>query len=141
MGVALLDFGSAPYLEGSMMNFLDNTNSTGYVQGCLLPSGATGTIYHAKPVVIQAAWIATKTTGGKDKFRKFFKPMKDLLDYWDRTRRDKNTGLYVWFDQLESGEDNLVISTCHSQRSKECWNSTEHSLVISAPDVMTFLHR
>ena len=50
-GVALFEFGSAPYLSGSMENFLYHTNTqSGEVQGCLLPSGATGTIFHASDV-------------------------------------------------------------------------------------------
>ncbi len=61
MGVALADLGAIPYLAGTMMNFLDHTNvSTGEVQGCLKPDGSTGAIYHAKPVVIQGAWLAVK---------------------------------------------------------------------------------
>jgi alpha,alpha-trehalase len=140
MGVAMLEFGSAPYLEGSMKNFLDHTNSSGYVEGCLLPTGGTGTIYHVKPVVIQGAWIAAKNTGNVADFKPYRAQMEALLGYWDRTRRDDATGLYVWFDQLESGEDNLVISTCHSVRSP-CWDPAIHSLVIAAPDLMTFLYR
>jgi neutral trehalase len=140
MGVAMLEFGSAPYLEGSMKNFLDHTNSTGDVEGCLIPAGGTGTIYHAKPVVIQGAWIGAKNTGNVADFKPYKAQMEALLDYWDRTRRDEATGLYVWFDQLESGEDNLPISTCHSVRSP-CWDPAIHSLVIAAPDLMTFLYR
>lgn len=54
MGVALDEYGSRPYLAGTMKNFLDHTNTTtGEVQGCLTPTGSTGIIYHAKPVIVQ----------------------------------------------------------------------------------------
>ena len=60
-GTALLELGSAPYLAGSMKNFLSGVDlSTGMVKGCLTPDGATPTIYHAKPVLIQGAWIGAK---------------------------------------------------------------------------------
>ena len=37
-GAGLLAFGSAPYLAGSMMNFLDGVNlTTGMVKGCVPP--------------------------------------------------------------------------------------------------------
>ena len=43
--------------RGSMLNFLDKVDlETGEVQGCLKPSGATGSIYHAKPVIIQGEY-------------------------------------------------------------------------------------
>ena len=42
-----------------MKNFFALTNvTTGEVQGCVTPQGPTGSIYHAKPVLIQAAWLA-----------------------------------------------------------------------------------
>ena len=54
LGVALRNYGSLPYLAGTMRNFLDHTNvTTGEVQGAMTPKGATGAIYHAKPVIIQ----------------------------------------------------------------------------------------
>ena len=54
LGIATLGEGSAPYLVGSMMNFLSHTDvKDGEVSGCLTPSGGTPTVYHAKPIVIQ----------------------------------------------------------------------------------------
>jgi hypothetical protein len=42
LGVATLQWGSGPYLTGSMMNFLSNTSVPGgEVKGCLTPTGAT----------------------------------------------------------------------------------------------------
>jgi hypothetical protein len=95
-----------------------------------LPSGSTGTIYHAKPVVIQGAWLAAKATNNTEQFMQFQPQMKALLDYWDRTRKDNDTGLYVWHDQLESGADNLPISECPSKLSP-CWNETASAFTIS----------
>lgn len=46
----------------------------------------------------------------------------------------------MWHDQLETGCDDLVISTCPSKYSP-CWNPEWHELTISAPDLLTFLHR
>ena len=66
-GAALLELGSAPYLAGSMKNFLSGVDlSTGMVKGCLTPDGATPTIYHAKPVLIQGTWIGAKHSKGHE---------------------------------------------------------------------------
>ena len=148
-GVALLEFGSAPYLAGAMANFLDHTNVTdGQVQGCLIPSGATGTIFHAKPVIIQGAWIAsqhdTNTSANADtiNFKQFERQMKAILTYWiSESRTDSSTGLPKWYNQLESGQDNLVLSTCASDRSPECWDPNLHELVLVSADLATFLYR
>jgi alpha,alpha-trehalase len=152
MGVAMFEFGSAEYLSGSMKNFLSNTNVTdGEVQGCLLPSGGTGTIFHAKPVIIQGAWLAAKqmnSTGdlGEEiaNFKQFQPQMKSLLKYWSApssVRTDPVTGLPKWYNQLESGEDNLPLSTCASSRSFWCWNKAYHELKIVSADLSTFLYR
>lgn len=78
-GTALLKYGSAQYLAGSMMNFFDRTNLTdGTVQGCVTPDGATGTIYHAKPLLIQGAWIAAKHMGDYNQFKRYLPAMKAL---------------------------------------------------------------
>ena len=127
MGVAMFEFGSAPYLSGAMENFLYHTNITnGEVQGCLLPSGGTGTIFHAKPVVIQGAWLAAQeidhqhyhhhqhqqqNNNNNEKtmyFKRYAKQMAALLKYWtSNIRLDQATQLPKWYNQLESGQDNL----------------------------------
>eukprot|EP00300_Choanocystis_sp_HF-7_P017337 c196_g1_i1.p1 GENE.c196_g1_i1~~c196_g1_i1.p1 ORF type:complete len:445 (+),score=94.86 c196_g1_i1:33-1337(+) len=141
MGVGLLPFGSAPYLAGSMKNFLSHTNlTTGEVEGCLTPDGSSGTIYHAKPVVIHGAWLAAKATGDYAQFLAFQPQMMALLGYWDRTRLDTPTGLYVWHDQLESGADNLPTSPCPSPRS-DCWDEKSDAFTLASTDIMSFLHR
>ena len=142
MGVALLPYGSGPYFAGTFANFLDHTNVTdGTVQGCLLPSGATGTIFHAKPVVIQGAWLAAPHDPSVD-FEQFAAQMKALLLYWrSPARSDPVSGLPRWYNQLESGQDNLVLSTCASDRSPACWNPAVHELVLVSADLATFLYR
>ena len=69
--------------------------TTGDVEGCQLPSGATGTIYHAKPIIIQGSWIAAKNGGPNvlNQFKAFGAQMKAQLGYWMRERRDNATGL------------------------------------------------
>ena len=99
MGVGLLRFGGAPYLAGSMLNFLDHVcarllacclgwicgtwgslphnlllavrwacpqtdATTGEVRGCMMPTGYSKTIYHAKPVIIQGAWLSCQNDAG-----------------------------------------------------------------------------
>jgi hypothetical protein len=143
MGVAMRNHGSTPYLAGTMRNFLDHTNvSTGQVQGGLTPEGATNVIYHAKPVIIQGAWLAAKGDAALIKEMRAYQPqMEALLAYWGRAPRvDPRTGLRVWHDQLESGSDNLATSACPSLRSP-CWNEATDAFTLASADVNMFLHR
>ena len=66
--------------------------------------------------------------------------MKALLRYWKENRYDTETGLYVWYDQMESGADDLPISEVPSKHT-DGWNEKDHGLSISSTDVMVFLIR
>ena len=151
MGVALADYGSIPYFAGTFMNFLDHTNATdGEVQGCIKPTGADGVIVHAKPVLLQGAWLATRhaqqhnpqlgaaTLAG---FEKFKPQMEALLRYWDvPPRKDPSTGLYVWHDQMQTGADDLVMSDCPAKYSP-CWNEADDAFTLASVDLQLFLAR
>lgn len=140
-GLGLLEFGSAPYFAGSMLNFLDWTNETdGTLPGCLTPQGPSPTLSHAKPIIIQGALLAAQATGNVTQFLPFLPKMKALLGFWDRERLDPASGLYQWHDQLETGADNLVTSQCPSSYSPECWSPTDINS-LSGADIMTFLYR
>eukprot|EP00927_Polykrikos_kofoidii_P039958 TRINITY_DN34247_c0_g2_i1.p1 TRINITY_DN34247_c0_g2~~TRINITY_DN34247_c0_g2_i1.p1 ORF type:complete len:444 (-),score=56.21 TRINITY_DN34247_c0_g2_i1:108-1439(-) len=152
LGVATLPWGSQPYFEGSMMNFLAATNLTdGSVTGCLtreLPTVCssdptmTDSLVHAKPLIVQGAWLSAVADGGDPwVFRRFAPAMRALLAYWDQTPRvDAATGLRVWHDQMESGADNLVLSQCPNARSAECWTEAQ-AFTLASPDLMVFLQR
>eukprot|EP00742_Colponemidia_sp_Colp-10_P008873 GILJ01009637.1.p1 GENE.GILJ01009637.1~~GILJ01009637.1.p1 ORF type:complete len:419 (-),score=52.69 GILJ01009637.1:73-1329(-) len=128
-GVGLLEFGSAPYLAGSMLNFLANSTEDGKIPGCLTPSGPSAVIYHAKPVLVQGALIAAKATGDYVQFHRYKHQMESILQYWERERKDNETGLYVWYNVMESGADNLPVA------------APETTLSVSSSDVMVFLYR
>jgi len=150
-GVALLDFGSAPYLAGSMMNFFQQTNlSTGDVTICVDPTDphpscssrndSDAVAAHAKPLLIQGALIAAQAMDDFDQFRPFDDAMEATLSYWNTTRRDPTTGLYSWHDSMESGADNLATWSCPSSRS-DCWVEAGDGDSIASSDVMTQLAR
>jgi hypothetical protein len=147
MGVALDEYGSRPYLAGTMKNFLDHTNvTTGEVQGCIKPSGSTGSIYHAKPVVIQGAWLSCKSDAtAAAEFARFEPQMKALLAYWEQPPRrhvlDGGDALYVWHDQMQTGADNLVTSACPSKYSFWCWNEAKDADALASVDLPVFLTR
>eukprot|EP00123_Amoebidium_parasiticum_P021256 comp6411_c0_seq1/m.2213 comp6411_c0_seq1/g.2213 ORF comp6411_c0_seq1/g.2213 comp6411_c0_seq1/m.2213 type:complete len:440 (-) comp6411_c0_seq1:55-1374(-) len=142
LGVASLEYGSGRYLGGAMRNYFDWTNVTnGEVKGCLTPSGATETLYHAKPVLIQGALHAADSLLEWHTYRPYLPAMQSLLAYWDRTRLNAQTGLYTWHDQLESGADNMVTSQCPSPKSPECWVESSDGFSLSSADLMTFLYR
>lgn len=144
-GIGLLQppLNGGPYLLGSMMNFLHYTNpETGEVPGCLTPTGPSTTLAHAKPVIIQGAYLGAKAVGpeGVESLREFVPKMRALLSFWERERRDPATGLYRWWDTMESGADDLVYFYPPSKHTPS-WNDKEHALSHSAPDVNIFLAR
>ena len=95
-GLGALSFGSAPYLCGSMKNFFAATTPEGRVPGCLTPKGPSATLAHAKPVLIWGALLGARAAGDLEQFRDYLPAMEALLGFWDRERRDAETGLYVW---------------------------------------------
>lgn len=104
---------------------MSQTNiTTGEVRGCLTPNGGVATLYHAKPVLIQGAWLVAKYQNNYQQFRVYKDKMAALLQYWTSTRLQQSSGLYVWFDQMETGADNLVTSQCPSFWSG-CWNTKD----------------
>lgn len=127
--------GGAEHLAGSCMNFFERTSSGGEVPGCLLPRGASTTLAHAKPVLIWGAYIAAKATASFARFQQYAPQMRALLEYWRRPPRfDAATGLYLWFDQMESGADDLVYSAVASKHTPG-WTEAEHGYRLAAPDL------
>lgn len=97
-----------------MLNFAASVNvSTGEVPGCLTPSGATPTLYHAKPIVIQGAYLAARASGNFSLFAAYDAQFAALLRYWDGPQRlDPATGLRFWHDQLEVRGACCVCGEC-----------------------------
>lgn len=142
MGVALRAYGATPYFVGTFMNFLSFVNLTdGALPGCLTPAGPSATLYHAKPLIIQAALLAARQAGNLSLFAEYGPQMRALLGYWNSSSRfDAATGLHLWHDQLETGADNLVFSQCPSQYSPECWSEAQ-AYTLASPDIMVWLVR
>ena len=140
--VALQNYGAKDYCLGTFLNFLHFTNLTdGGLPGCLTPSGPSQTLYHAKPLIIQASYLAAKQAGNFTPFLAYADQMRALLRYWNTsTRLDAATGLHRWHDQLETGADNLVFSDCPSQFSPECWSEAQ-AYSLSSPDIMVWMSR
>lgn len=143
LGVAMmLTGGSGPYLIGTVKNFLERVDiASGEVKGCLTPAGASSTLYHAKPVLLQMAFLGAQATGQLGELAEFRPQMEALMRYWHTgPRRDSETGLHFWHDIMESGADDLVWDPVPSGHSAE-WKAEEQAFTISAPDLMTFLYR
>ena len=98
LGCATLSWGSRPYLEGSMANFLAATNlSTGAVTGCLTPTLPVAcssdpkdrdVLVHAKPIIVQGAWLAASAPGGDPAtFERYAPAIEALLAFWGRPLR------------------------------------------------------
>lgn len=129
------------HLAGSMKNFLSLTNASGEVAGCFTPTGASPTLRHAKPVIIAASYLAAKALGDFAQFLPLKSKMEALLSFWHSAqRRDAATGLHVWYDQMESGADDLVFSDVASAHTPG-WSEALHGLRVSSPDIMVFLVR
>jgi len=140
-GIGALQFGSAPYLCGSMKCFFSAVDlSTGRVPGCLTPAGPSTTLAHAKPVLIWGAYLGARAARDFAQFREFAPAMEALLSFWERERRDPATGLYTWWDQMESGADDLPLSEVPSAHTA-AWSAERHGNATASPDVHTFLVR
>lgn len=105
-----------------------------------MPDRYSTTIYHAKPVIIAGAWLSCETPEEIAQFKSQRDKMDALLGYWDRERLDAATGCYVWWDQMESGADDLPLTEVPSNHTPT-WDPERDGLSLSAPDVMVFLHR
>jgi glycogen debranching enzyme len=140
-GIGALPFGGGRYLLGSMLNFLEHTDlSTGAVPGCLTPTGPSSTLAHAKPVIIQGALLGARACGDLQCLRAHLPAMRALLGFWERERRDAASGLYTWYDQMESGADDLPYAEVPSKHTAS-WSAERHACAFSAPDLAVFLHR
>ena len=143
LGIGTLRYGSRPYLLGSMKNFFSNVNlATGYTPGCLSshldPSPCSIASKHAKPVLVQGAWIASEDKLELEPFRD---RMRATLEYWDRApHTDPETRLFVWSDQMETGADDLPLSQCPSWRSPGCWSRSQANTLASV-DLQIWLSR
>ena len=95
LGCATLSWGSRTYLEGSMANFLAATNlTTGAATGCLTPTlpvacssdpKGRDVLVHAKPIIVQGAWLAASAPGGDPAaFERFAPAVEALLAFWGR---------------------------------------------------------
>lgn len=143
IGVLTADILDEPrYFIGSMMNFLHNVNLTnGNVSGCITVNGPTPTLYHAKPILIQGAYLAAKASNNYTQFLPYKPAMVALLSYWESSiRKDPQSSLHQWYNQLETGADNLVYSVCPSAYSPECWSDSD-VYTLSSPDIEIFLMR
>lgn len=137
-GVGVLPFGGAPYLVGSMRNFLELADAEGAVPGCLTPAGASTTLAHAKPVIIWSLWLAARSTGDVVSLAPLADKMRALLRFWDMSRSDARTGLVVWYDTMECGADDLPWARVASKHTP-AWDESRDAYALAAPDAHTFL--
>ena len=143
MGVGLLKSHplGAVHLAGSVTNFLSRVTRDGEVPGCLLPTGASTTLFHATPVLLWGALLAARQTGDFAAFQPHAGAMRALLAYWRRAPRfDATSGLHVWYDMMESGADDLVYADVPSAHTPG-WTVEQHGFRLATPDVQVFMHR
>jgi hypothetical protein len=92
-------------------------------------------------VIIQGSYIAAKAAGNFSEYAQYRPQMVALLTYWETQRKDKDTGLYTWHDQMETGADNLVYMACPSPFSPDCWDEASMANTLASPDLQTFMVR
>ena len=138
-GIACLGEGSAPYLAGSVRNFLEAARADGAVPGCLTPAGPSPTLRQAKPVLVWGALAAARHVGDWAAWRPHAAAMRATLRFWE-TRRDAATGLYVWHDTMESGADDLPYYAPASAHTPG-WDEARDAGACAPPDLQTFLVR
>jgi putative isomerase len=109
MGVALSYDGVGQPVADSVKDFLEfvdaNAGDRGYTPREIAPDGLWALPEMCKPFLAQAAWRASRTMGTAEWLRPYYTRLAHTLDYWENTRRSPS-GLFRWFNGVESGVDN-----------------------------------
>jgi alpha,alpha-trehalase len=102
-----IDRAAGLYLKNWCLNFLRFTEPDGQTPGGLRPwAGRDARLYQIKPLMGQAAYYASVSTGDFRWVVPVWEAMKACLTYRERKMSDPATGLVKWWDGMESGADN-----------------------------------
>lgn len=112
MGMALSsqDSKEAVYLKNWVLNFLHNVREDGYTPGCITPKGRDERLNQMKPFLSQGAYYASIFLKDFQWLVPLYEKLKTVVSYRENNLWNKEYGLGVWFNSMESGADNNVAA-------------------------------
>lgn len=98
----------ATLLRDWVVSFADSADGSGYVAGCITPSGPRPLFgkFAMKPFLAQGALLAAKRLNEYEWIRPIWPRMVRILEYRRKTQFDAQWGLWFWDNAMQSGADN-----------------------------------
>lgn len=110
----------AKYLRDWVLSFAAAADASGYVAGCITPSGPRPLFgkFAMKPFLAQGALLAAEQLHDYAWLAAAWPAMQRILDYRKRTQYDAKWGLWFWDNAMQSGADNnAALSNDPADRS------------------------
>jgi alpha,alpha-trehalase len=120
----------AKYLKWWVLNFVNSSDTAGYVPGCINTKGPRSIFgkFAMKPFLSQGAYFASFYGRDFSWIEPVYSKMKKVLEYREKTQYDPKYGLFFWDIAIQSGADNNTALT----------NDTNDRSAILACDINTF---
>jgi alpha,alpha-trehalase len=98
----------AKYLKWWVLNFVQSSDSDGYVPGCITTKGPRPIFgkFAMKPFLSQGAYFASKAMNDFSWLESEYDGLKRVLAYREKTQFDSKYGLFFWDIAVQSGADN-----------------------------------
>jgi len=98
----------AKLLRDWVVSFASSADASGYVAGCITPSGPRPLFgkFAMKPFLAQGALLAAAQLNDYEWLRPVWPQMRLILDYRRKTQFDEHWGLWFWDNAMQSGADN-----------------------------------
>lgn len=98
----------AALLRDWVVSFASSADASGYVAGCITPSGPRPLFgkFAMKPFLAQGALLAAERLNDVEWIRPIWPQMLRILEYRRKTQFDERWGLWFWDNAMQSGADN-----------------------------------
>lgn len=108
MGNYFVSKGQPEYLKYWALNLIEGVDEEGYVSGCATTKGPRPIFgkFAMKPFLSQGVYLSSKALNNFDWIKPYYKQLKKVLEYREKTQQDSITGLFFWDIAMQSGADN-----------------------------------
>ena len=102
------DPANAKYLRDWVVSFASSADDSGYVAGCITPTGPRPLFgkFAMKPFLAQGAVLAAWQLNDYEWIRPVWPAMQRILEYRRKTQFDARWNLWFWDNAMQSGADN-----------------------------------
>jgi alpha,alpha-trehalase len=105
IGLHMVPHVRTPYLENSILNFLDYTKDDGHTPHFITPQGPSDWPHQCKPFLARGAKAASMGPGSVKWVEPIWDKLVSTVRYWEEKRKSK-AGLFIWYGGIETGSDN-----------------------------------